>query len=90
MPAAERAAEFTPILQKIVDPLLQSCVLSATVKQLDLSSMAVYMINCISSLMVLFLLLFHSLKRILKNINSFINFNCAGYFGTTRLHNISY
>lgn len=53
VPATERAAEFTPILQKIVDPLLQSCVLSATVKQLDLSSMAVYMINCISSLMVI-------------------------------------
>lgn len=55
VPASERAVEFTPILQKVVDPLLQSCVLSATVKQLDLSSMAVYMINCISSLIVCFI-----------------------------------
>eukprot|EP00026_Physarum_polycephalum_P002347 Phypoly_transcript_02353.p1 GENE.Phypoly_transcript_02353~~Phypoly_transcript_02353.p1 ORF type:complete len:697 (-),score=97.91 Phypoly_transcript_02353:629-2719(-) len=52
VPKSERVAEFSPILRAIVDPLLQVCTLSATVVSLDPSSTAVYMINCISSLMV--------------------------------------
>jgi hypothetical protein len=58
VPLNERAREFGPILQAIVEPLLHTCTLSATAgnsggsagTRMDLSSMAVYMVNCISSL----------------------------------------
>eukprot|EP01112_Ceratiomyxa_fruticulosa_P012391 TRINITY_DN3427_c0_g2_i1.p1 TRINITY_DN3427_c0_g2~~TRINITY_DN3427_c0_g2_i1.p1 ORF type:complete len:740 (-),score=94.15 TRINITY_DN3427_c0_g2_i1:40-2259(-) len=50
VPIEERTTEFAPVLSAVIDPLLQMCSLSATLTPLDLSSMAVYMINCISSI----------------------------------------
>jgi len=48
VPIEERETEFSSILSAVIDPLLQACTLSAI--RLSLSDMAVYMINCISTI----------------------------------------
>eukprot|EP01097_Dermamoeba_algensis_P008175 TRINITY_DN5330_c0_g1_i1.p1 TRINITY_DN5330_c0_g1~~TRINITY_DN5330_c0_g1_i1.p1 ORF type:complete len:578 (-),score=132.02 TRINITY_DN5330_c0_g1_i1:140-1873(-) len=48
VPNEEREAEFSPVLSRIVDFLLKMCTLSAA--NLPPSDMAVYLINCISSI----------------------------------------
>jgi conserved oligomeric Golgi complex subunit 6 len=46
VPQEQREKEFTPILLAVLEPLLKSCTLSATVLSNE-SDMAVFMINCL-------------------------------------------